>query len=115
MKWPPNKAWTSTSLRKGFRHFVAINYGGKNLDRWVNLVAVLDGESRLLLPWDEMEDQTKWILGWEKLCRDEANPSSDNSSSKEDNNESYEESCLHVSKDSGLLIPSNLKSLRGWN
>ena len=24
--WPPNKAWTSTRLRVGYRHFVAINY-----------------------------------------------------------------------------------------
>ena len=42
MRWPPNKAWTSAYLMKGYRHFVAVNYGGSGKSRWVNLVAVLD-------------------------------------------------------------------------
>ena len=42
MIWPPVKAWTSTSYQNGQVHFVAINYGGKLLDRWVILMSVLD-------------------------------------------------------------------------
>ena len=61
MEWPPNKAWTSTTLRQGFRHFVAINYGGTDKDRWVSLVSVLDANSRFRVSWDEMKDVTKIV------------------------------------------------------
>ena len=53
--WPPNKAWTSTKLIVGYRHFVAINYGGKSRNRWVQLVSVLDGRARLKLAWKVYE------------------------------------------------------------
>ena len=72
MNWPPNKAWTSTTSRLGFRHFVAINYGGKGSDRWVNLVSVLDGQARLRVSWQEMKDSSMWNSGWQQLPKLEA-------------------------------------------
>ena len=114
MKWPPNKAWTSCCLREGFRHFVAINYGGKGDDRWVNLVSVLDGDSRLHIPWREMKDSTKWKTGWLQLRREEADPI--RYKELEDKSEKYliEDICLHPSKDSGFLIPSPYDHIRPW-
>ena len=40
MIWPPVKAWTSKVSIDGQVHFVAINYGGKLLNRWVVLMSV---------------------------------------------------------------------------
>ena len=115
MRWPPSKSWTSTSTREGFRHFVAINYGGKGKNRWVTLVAVLDGKSRLIIPWTEIQDKSKWTSGWLQLTRDEANPSLDNYSSSKQNIAREHQLCLHASKDSGLLIPSEVISERPWS
>ena len=42
MRWPPNKAWTSSSAIQGYRHFEVTEYGGKGDERWVVLAAVLD-------------------------------------------------------------------------
>ena len=114
MKWPPNKSWTSTSLRGGFRHFVAINYGEKGQERWVTLVSVLDGKSRLLLSWNEMKDTSKWIPGWLSLSRDEANFTSANPNHLHRDTNIVAEPCLHPSKDSGLLIPSEETINRPW-
>ena len=115
MRWPPIKSWTSTSLREGFRHFVAINYGGRGFGRWVLLVAVLDGNARLCIPWSEMKDSSKWIKGWLELHRDEANPPVKRNQIRENTNISDEEVCLHPSKDSGFLIPEETTSPRTWN
>ena len=115
MRWPPRLSWTSTYLRQGFRHFVAINYGGQGNERWVTLVAVLDGKSRLSVRWEEMKDPSKWISGWLKLTRKEANPSKANYISGNKIEKKDEEVCLHVSKDSGLLIPSRLNQIRPWH
>ena len=115
MKWPPNKAWTSSSLREGFRHFVAINYGGKGKGRWVLLVAVLDGKSRLSIPWVEMNDSSQWQSGWLSLSRDEANPNSVGLIAGKVNDNGETEECLHPSKDSGLLIPFEQSFTRSWN
>ena len=112
MKWPPIKSWTSLSLQKGFRHFVAINYGGIGIDRWVLLVSVLDGRSRLIVKWNDLKNDTKWIPGWLSLTRDEANPTSLTSTAKEKDTDPI---CLHPSKDSGLLIPSETISIRPWD
>jgi len=115
MSWPPGLSWTSTYLREGFRHFVAINYGGQGNERWVTLVAVLDGKSRLLVRWGEIKDPTKWISGWLKLSREQANPSKEKyiSCKKIENKE--KKVCLHASEDSGLLIPSRSNQIRSWN
>ena len=116
MKWPPNKSWTSAFLRQGFRHFVAINYGGKGKERWVSLVSVLDSKSRLLVPWTEMKDNSKWISGWLTLSREEANPSSNQRiDSILECNTNVQKVCIHPSQDSGLLIPSQNSSIRPWN
>ena len=47
MNWPPSKSFTSTRNRMGFRHFVAINYGGQGKNRWIQLIAVLDGKAKV--------------------------------------------------------------------
>ena len=48
MRWPPNKAWTSSSSIQGYRHFEVTEYGGKGDERWVVLAAVLDKEINLI-------------------------------------------------------------------
>ena len=112
MRWPPVKAWTSATLRKGFRHFVAINYGGTQNERWVLLVSVLDGDARLIVKWSEINDQDKWVSGWSSLSRDESNPISNASFSRDNHTDSI---CLHPSRDSGLLIPSETIEIRPWD
>ena len=111
MRWPPNKAWTSTSLRVGYRHFVAINYGGKGSGRWVNLVSVLDGNSRLKVFWKEMKDPSLWQSGWLQLPKEESFQAFDNTFSSDLSNT---EVCLHPSEDSGLILPSDESIIRPW-
>ena len=110
MQWPPIKSWTSRSSRKGFRHFVAINYGGTGEKRWVLFVAVLDGKCRFLVKWRELNDSSQWISGWLKLSREEANPLS-----KDRAEHDATQVCLHASQDSGLLIPSGEPKIRPWD
>ncbi len=113
MYWPPNKAWTSTSLRKGYRHFVAINYGGEKSDRWVSLVSVLDGKARFRVSLAELKDPQKWVSGWQAMPREESNPTpaiDETSSAWKAENQS---NCLHPSNDSGLIIPSSVNP-RPW-
>ncbi len=112
MIWPPVKAWTSTSLQKGFRHFVAINYGGKEAERWVSLVAVLDGKCCFVVPWSDLKDPKQWSSGWLQLSRDEANPKQRGYECAQEINK--QQSCLHASEDSGLLIPSKVSKIRQW-
>jgi len=115
MNWPPPKSFTSTKIRLGFRHFVAINYGGSGLERWVNLVSVLDGHKSLVVSWSELTDTSLWIRGWIHLPRDEGNPSKDIADEI-----NYEESILesraslYPSEDSGLIIPTEIKNIRSW-
>ena len=112
MRWPPVKAWTSTTLRGGFRHFVAINYGGTDKDRWVLMISVLDGKSRMIIPWTDMKDSDKWVSGWMSLSRDEANSRDSFSVLMQNESDAY---CLHPSRDSGLLIPSDIRAIRAWD
>ena len=112
MRWPPAKAWSSTTLREGYRHFVAINYGGIDKKRWVLLVSVLDGKSRFTVKWSEMKDPEKWVPGWTPLSRCDANP---NSFASHRMKNELDGSCLHPSNDSGLLIPSEKIEIRPWN
>ncbi len=111
-RWPPNKAWTSTSSRNGFRHFVAINYGGKGPRRWVNLISVLDDEITIKVSFDELNDISKWTPGWLQIKRDEANCPQGGTIKQETLIES--QSCLHPSLDSGFLIPTDSKLIREW-
>ena len=113
MKWPPNKAWTSSFLREGYRHFVAINYGGKGLNRWVGLVSVLDANSRFKVPWEEMKNSTLWVSGWLQLPREQMlEPDEKFYCTRAESLD--QECCLHPSVDSGLMIPSNESTSRSW-
>lgn len=67
MRWPPNKAWTSTSPIGGYRHFEVTEYGGKGDDRWVILKAIRDDEVKFKLDWSELKTYAKWTMGWVQL------------------------------------------------
>jgi len=115
MRWPPVKSWTSSLPIKGFRHFVAINYGGKGIDRWVILVAVLDGKASLRILWSEMNDGSKWSTGWLEVNRVNANSLVDKTRDDKTDTTIEDQTCLHPSEDSGLLVPTNIISPRPWN
>ncbi len=70
MRWPPNKAWTSSSPIEGFRHFEVHEYGGKGDERWVTLVAVLDKNIKFKVDWSELKTYAKWSIGWLQLSDD---------------------------------------------
>ena len=109
MIWPPLKAWTSKSAVNGQVYFVAINYGGKHLERWVILMSVLDSSVVVKVSWSKLIDPSIWECGW-----DENNSSN---SSKLINNE-YEiiaEKFSYPSSDSGLSIPIKTdNTIRPW-
>ncbi len=67
MRWPPNKAWTSSTAIEGYRHFEVIEYGGKGDDRWVKLVAILDRKIEMKIDWNELKTYSKWSIGWMQL------------------------------------------------
>ena len=67
MRWPPNKAWTSSSDREGYRHFEVISYGGKGDERWVELHAIRNQDIRFKVPWSELKLFAKWTSGWLQL------------------------------------------------
>ena len=96
MHWPPNKAWTSATSRRGYHHFVALNYGGKGDDRWVNLASVLDGNTRLRVSWNEMKNSSMWSSGWLQLPKDDANQTESTLRSLE---AEIDDTCLHASDD----------------
>ena len=66
MIWPPVKAWTSEYFIDDQLYFVAINYGGKLLDRWVLLMSVLDSSVVLKVSWSQLNDTSKWKCGWDE-------------------------------------------------
>ena len=112
MTWPPNKSFTSTKIRQGYRHFVAINYGCKGKQKWVNLVSVLDGDVRFTVLWEELNDPNIWTPGWSNLTRDQSNPPDDLKNNSLIPNQ--DKSCLHPSLDSGLYLPTPDVPLRLW-
>ncbi len=114
MHWPPNKAWTSQSSRNGFRHFVAINYGGTGTNRWINLVSVLDGNVRFRVSWSELQDKSIWLSGWKQLPREENIYPSHEEENLESDIFIKDKTCLHPSLDSGLCIPLNKNKIRPW-
>ena len=67
MIWPPVKAWTSKINLNGHIHFVAINYGGELLKRWVLLMSVLDSTVVVKVPWSQLVDLSKWEAGWDEI------------------------------------------------
>ena len=66
MIWPPLKAWTSKSSVHGQVYFVAINYGGEFLDRWVVLMSVLDSSVVVKVSWSKLIDPSSWKCGWDE-------------------------------------------------
>ena len=108
MIWPPVKAWTSLAKIDCYSHFVAINYGGKDSDRWVLLMSVLDSSVVVRVTWLEMGDPSKWKCGWD-------NSNFKNRSKRFDSLiEKRITDCIHLSTDSGLTIPINKKKIRPW-
>ena len=108
MIWPPVKAWTSKCYIDGQVHFVAINYGGKLLGRWVLLMSVIDSSIVIKVSWPQLIDPSFWECGW-----DERGASA---SSKLINNKVEKRTIklIQPSSDSGLTIPKTNGSIRSW-
>ena len=108
MIWPPVKAWTSNACIDGQVHFVAINYGGELLSRWVILMSVLDSNVVVKVPWSELADLSNWKAGWDE--RNYRLPSKlvNNKSAMKTNE------FLNPSIDSGLTIPISENIIRPW-
>ena len=108
MSWPPVKAWTSKVYINGQIHFVAINYGGKLLKRWVVLMSVLDSTLVVKVPWSQLIDLANWEPGWDER--------SYMGSSKLVNNKIDVKTTgfSDLSADSGLTIPISKNTIRPW-
>ena len=108
MNWPPVKAWTSKNNINGQLHFVAINYGGELLKRWVLLMSVLDSNVVVKVPWSQLVDLSKWEAGWNEINHRV-------SAILENNKSDVKTTKLsHPSIDSGLTIPISKKTIRPW-
>ena len=108
MIWPPVKAWTSKIDINGHFHFVAINYGGKLLKRWVVMMSVVDSGVVVKVSWCELVDSSRWKTGWDEINSLEACGLVNN---KEDINTN---NLFHPSTDSGLTLPITKNSIRPW-
>ena len=108
MIWPPEKAWTSMTKIDGQVHFVAINYGGELLNRWVVMMSVLDSNIVVKVYWSKLVDSTNWKSGWGEISNLE--------SYKLVNNKGYIKTTefLQPSIDSGLTIPISKNTIRPW-
>ena len=71
MRWPPNRAWTATRKRDGYRHFEVKSYGGKGDERWVELFPVLNRDLKMRIAWKELKKIAEWTSGWLQLPEDE--------------------------------------------
>tara|TARA_B100000609_G_C17142778_1_gene396466 strand:- start:640 stop:978 length:339 start_codon:yes stop_codon:yes gene_type:complete len=108
MIWPPAKAWTSKVCINKQVHFVAINYGGEPLNRWVILMSVLDSSVVVKVSWSKLVDSSNWVPGWAEINYVK---SSKLVNSKVDLSTTY---LIHPSNDSGLTIPITKNSIRPW-
>ena len=108
MIWPPVKAWTSKNYINGQVHFVAINYGGELLKRWVVMMSVIDSTVIVKVPWSQLVDLSNWEAGWGEKNYIK--------SSKLINNKSDVNiiKFSHLSTDSGLTIPISENNIRPW-
>ncbi len=107
MIWPPVKAWTTKFSIEDQVHFVAINYGGKLLNRWVLMMSVIDSGVVVKVPWSKLVDSSNWESGWNEINYLE--------SSKLVYNKSVEATELsYPSIDSGLTIPISKDTIRPW-
>ncbi len=71
MRWPPNRAWTSTKKLEGCRHFQVKQFGGIGKGRWIELFPVLKKEIRIRVLWSELKKDTYWRSGWLQLPEEE--------------------------------------------
>ena len=108
MIWPPVKAWTSKVSINDQVHFVAINYGGELLERWVVLMSVLDSNLIIKVSWSQLIDLSKWKAGWDEGNYIESSKSVNNK------NDIKTSEFSHLSTDSGLTIPISEHSIRPW-
>tara|TARA_B100001250_G_scaffold138289_1_gene118362 strand:+ start:779 stop:1117 length:339 start_codon:yes stop_codon:yes gene_type:complete len=108
MIWPPIKAWTSKVSIDGQAHFVAINYGGKLLKRWVVLMSVIDSSVVVKVSWSQLVDASIWECGWNEI--NYSNPS--RLGYKKDDMKNT--NCIDLSTDSGLTIPMAKNTIRPW-
>jgi len=108
MTWPPVKAWTSKVQIHGQVHFVAINYGGELLNRWVILMSVIDSSVIVKVLWSQLVDLSDWEDGWHEIKRIETSKSVENKIDSKTTNSS------HPSADSGLTIPISKNIIRPW-
>ena len=108
MIWPPVKAWTSKVYINGQIHFVAINYGGELLKRWVVFMSVIDSTVVVKVSWSKLVNLSNWEPGW-----DERNLiDSSGIVCNESVDETSEFSTLSI--DSGLTIPISKNTIRPW-
>ena len=108
MSWPPVKAWTSKVCIDRHVHFVAINYGGELLKKWVILMSVIDSGVVVKVPWSQLVDSSKWEPGWDEGSYIESSKLVNNKSNLETTEFS------HPSIDSGLTIPITKHTIRPW-
>ena len=108
MIWPPVKAWTSKNYINGQVHFVAINYGGELLKRWVVFMSVLDSNVIVKVSWSQLIDLSKWEAGWNERNYIESSISVNNK------NDTKTTEFSHLSTDSGLTIPISEYTIRPW-
>ena len=108
MIWPPIKAWTSRARIKDQVYFVAINYGGKSLNRWVILMSVIDSSVVVKVSWSRLVDSSDWESGWGEMNYLESSKLVDNKNDFKTSELSY------PSIDSGLTIPITKNTIRPW-
>ena len=108
MIWPPLKAWTSKKYIEGKRHFVAINYGGQLLERWVVFMSVLDSKVVIKVSYPQLVDPSNWECGWDE------NNYSESSDLSNSNLGTKTYNSFSPSVDSGLTIPITKKFIRAW-
>ena len=108
MTWPPSKAWTCKELIEGHLHFVAINYGGELLKKWVVLMSVIDSNVVVKVSCSKLADSSKWESGWGEINYLELSTVVSN------NVEVKTCDCLYPSADSGLTIPLSKNNIRPW-
>ena len=108
MIWPPVKAWTSKHYIEGKKHFVAINYGGELIDRWVILMSVIDSSLVVKVSWPDLVDPSNWEFGWVD------NNYSSSSKGAKNKYEIRTTISSHLSVDSGLTIPITKNFVRPW-
>ena len=108
MIWPPVKAWTSKVYIDGQVHFVAINYGGELLRRWIVLMSIVDSRVVVKVSWSRLVDLSSWEEGWDERNLIDSSEIVCNKSVEE----TSEFSPLSI--DSGLTIPISQNTVRPW-